>query len=400
VKRVLFVAEAVSLAHVSRPYVLANALLAANRFEVHFASAKRYPIAFDSRVREWPVSSITPADFRRALEHGRPIYSAATLLRYVDEDLALLDAVKPDLVVGDFRLSLAVSAPRHGVRYAAIANAHWSPYATVRRLSFPEHSFSPLFRGPVGALAFNAVQSLLLRHHATPLNRVRRQFGLPALRSVREVYTWGDITLYADVPELVPTMDLPASHRYIGPIVWSPEIAAPDWWSELGSAADCVYVTLGSSGQVRALPAILQALAQLPVTVLCATADRRGFERSSPRVKWAEYLPGLQAARRSRFVVCNGGSATVYQALAMGRPVVGVASNLDQHLTMDAVVRVGAGIKVRAEQASAGAVREAAAALLSDDRFATAAGNVAQWFAAYPPQERFVSVLAELFGAD
>src|SRR5512141_2173182 len=105
-RRVLFVAEAVSLAHAARPFVLAKALATADH-EIHFAAADRYPLDFAGvPVRKWPIDSITPEAFLSALASGRPIYSSATLGRYVDEEIALIDAVRPDLVVGDFRLSL------------------------------------------------------------------------------------------------------------------------------------------------------------------------------------------------------------------------------------------------------------------------------------------------------
>ena len=39
---------------------------------------------------------------------------------------------QPDLVIGDFRLSLSVSARVAGVPYIAIANSWWSPFGRPR----------------------------------------------------------------------------------------------------------------------------------------------------------------------------------------------------------------------------------------------------------------------------
>ena len=41
---------------------------------------------------------------------GRPVYDPKTLESYLAEDLALIHKVKPDVIVGDFRLTLAVKA--------------------------------------------------------------------------------------------------------------------------------------------------------------------------------------------------------------------------------------------------------------------------------------------------
>src|SRR5207244_2060828 len=121
------------LAHVVRPLVLAQSL-DPDKYEVHFACAEGFDFAFKgTNVTRWPIHSISSERFLKALADGARLYEADTLTRYVQDDLALLEKVRPDLVVGDFRLSLAVSAPVAKVPYAALVNAHWSPYSTLRR---------------------------------------------------------------------------------------------------------------------------------------------------------------------------------------------------------------------------------------------------------------------------
>jgi len=60
------------------------------------------------------------------------------------------------------------------------------------------------------------------------------------------------------------------------------------------------------------------------------------------------YLPGLKAAQRASVVVCSGGTATTYQALSCGTPVLGIPCNSDQYLSMEAIARQGSGILIRA----------------------------------------------------
>jgi UDP:flavonoid glycosyltransferase YjiC (YdhE family) len=217
------------------------------------------------------------------------------------------------------------------------------------------------------------------------------------LGSLRRVYTWADTTLFADAPEFIPhDSPLPASHHYIGPILWSPEIAKPGWWDSLDDNGDCVYVSLGSTGQVNALRAVLDGLAELPVTVMLATADRVPIARIPSNVRAAPFLPGAAAAKRAALVVCNGGSATTYQALAVGKPVLGIPSNIDQHLTMEATVRAGAGLTVRAELATASRIRDAVTQLLSDARFPANARKVAAWFSRHDAPQTFRRIVAEI----
>jgi len=379
-RRILFLAEAVTLAHVARPRVLAESLDPA-RYEVHLAAAATFDTALQGlRGQRWPLVSISPGRFIEALAAGRPIYDAATLEAYVAADLALLDRVRPDLVVGDFRLSLAVSAPLRGVPYAALTNAHWSPYLRLPRWPVPDLPLVRLVGEPIARALFNQVRPAVFWLHGRALNRVRRRHGLPPLGDLRHAYTWGNETLYLDVPELVPTDPLPGNHRFIGPILWEPPQAAPPWWDQVPAARPCVYLSLGSSDPARLLPALIEALATLPISLLVATAGRANLGRVPAHVFAADYLPGSAAARRAVLTICNGGSGTVYQSLGEGTPVLGIATNLDQHLTMALVSAAGAGALMRSEQVSTGGLCRLVAAMLAEPRWGAAAAQVAGWF--------------------
>lgn len=388
-RRVLFMAEAVTLAHVTRPWVLAQAL-DESRYEVHFACAPGYEnLLTDASFTRWPLWSIPGPQFLDALARGHPVYDQATLARYIEDDLQILDAVKPDLVVGDFRLSLAVSAASRKIPYAAITNAHWSPYSMLGPLPLPEHPLARILGVPLATLLFRAARPLVFAQHALPLNRLRRRHGLDSLGDLRHAYTHGDYTLFADTPGFVPCAALPPNHLYLGAVLWSPKLEPPAWWNSLPQEKPFVYVTLGSSGQAQLLPDIAQELARLPVVAALATAGRVAAA-SLPAGLWAaDYLPGQEAARRARLVICNGGSATVYQALAAGVPVLGIASNLDQHLTMQAVQKAGAGILLRAGKADRHSLRMAVQKLLSVPDYIEAAKRVADEFAAFDPASRF-----------
>lgn len=399
-KRILFVAEAVSLAHVGRPLALAAAL-DPERYDIHFACAPAYAgLMRDTPFAHRSIHSIPPARFLDALARGSPLYDEATLAGYLAEDLRLLETVRPDLVVGDFRLSLSVSARLAGVPYAAIANAHWSPYNTLGSLPFPEHPLGKVLGVRLAGLMFHMAAPLVLARHALPLNQLRRRHGLPALGDLRQVYTDADHTLYADPPGLIPTRPLPANHHFIGPILWSPEVPAPPWWGEVPTDRPLIYLTLGSTGQVRALPALLDELGSLPVYVLLATAGRADLDGMPANVFASDYLPGSAAARRAHCVICNGGSATVYQALAEGAPVLGIASNLDQHLTMRAVSHAGAGIRLRSERIQATTLRSALGRLLDDPGLGEAARKVALACAGHRAGEGFAALLPRMLQAD
>ncbi|HRF45585.1 MAG TPA: glycosyl transferase family 1, partial [Candidatus Competibacteraceae bacterium] len=293
-KRILFIGEAVTLAHVVRPIVLARALDPA-RYEITLASDKRYLKLFEELPFAWrPIETIPTIRFLDNLAKGRPVYDLDTLRGYVRADLALLEAVKPDIVVGDFRISLGVSARVAGVPYVTITNAYWGPYSQLP-FPLPEHPMTQVLGVGLSQSLFNLAQPLAFALHTLPLNRVRREYGLPSLGyDLRTIYTDADQILYADIPEFIPTAPLPAHHHWLGPILWSPEIKPPDWWATLPKDRPIVYVALGSSGENdRALPVLLQSLAELPVTVIAATAGQPLSIEPPKNAYVAHFLPGV-----------------------------------------------------------------------------------------------------------
>jgi UDP:flavonoid glycosyltransferase YjiC (YdhE family) len=393
---VLFFAEAVTLAHVARPIVLAQAL-PSQVYDVHFACDPRYAhIIGELPFPVHPIQSVSSDKFLLALSKGSPLYDTSTLRGYVQEDLKVIEETGPDVVVGDFRLSLSVSARVTRTPYITISNAYWSPYAR-QRFPLPEISLAKLAGVTVGTWLFRTLRPIAFAYHAMPLNRVRREFGLPSLGlDLRKTYTEADHTLYADIPEIVPTYDLPVSHRYIGPVLWSPAVSLPEWWNRLPKDKPVIYVTLGSSGQSDLLGTVLESLADLDVVVVAATAGRFNPSRVPKNAFVASYLPGCEAAARSRLVICNGGSPTTYQALVAGVPVLGICSNLDQYLNMDAVSRAGAGEVVRAGRTTARVVRNSVQSILEQIAYTEAARQLAAACSRYHAPMRFQQLLAQL----
>jgi len=387
---VLFVSEAVSLAHVARPSVLA-ASLDADKFEVHFASNGQFAFCHaEQSLSLHRISSITPQEFLGRLGAGRPVYSYAELNAYVTQDLALIDAVKPDLIVNDFRLSMGISARRAGTPLLTICNSHWSPYAMRERMCAPDLPLARLVGHRLFDPVFRCAWPWVSKLHVMAVNRLRKRHGLVPYASLNEFYCDGDVSMYADSPVLGPLADAPASHTFIGPIVWSPASPLPPWWPEVENRKEpLVYITLGSTGEVDLLPRIVDACRLENVCCLVSTAGRSNFRASPPDVYAEAFLPGGRAAALSCLVICNGGSATAHQALSQGRPVLGICSNLDQIMTMQGIAAAGAGEFLRASEATLPRLRKAIQRLRSCDSFAQGARAVQASFATLDPRKRF-----------
>lgn len=394
-RRILFVTENITLAQVVRLVTLAQGL-PSDQYEVHFACSEFDPLVFEgTEFQRWPLYTIDREAGFKALAKGDRLYDVKTLERYVADELRIIEQVKPDLIVGDFRLSLAVSAPAAGVHVASLINAYWSPYAVRESWPVPDHPIVRLVGVERAEKYFPQALPKVFGHFAAPLNAVRKRHGLAEFESLSHQLCFGDSVLYADVPELCPLADAPPSHHFLGAVDWSPRVPLPAAL-ESGETTPLVYVTLGSSGDVAVLPTVLEGLEGLPLRCVLATAGRAAPKRVPANFLVADYLPGALVARRSLFVVTNGGSSTGYQALAAGVPVLGIPSNLDQYLAMQALTAAGAGITLRSGGLSKDQVRKAALRLLDARGMKSKAEGLAAHFAAYSCHERFQSFLSNL----
>ncbi len=247
------------------------------------------------------------------------------------------------------------------------------------------------FVGPtVGQRLFDLARPFAFAAHSLPLNRLRRRHGLPSLGlDLRRVYSWGDYTLYPDVPDAVSMSAVPDNHFFLGPVFWSPEIGVPEWWNELPTGRPVVYVTLGSSGKKEILSIVLHALADAPVSVMASTSGHFYPGEPPANAFLAEYLPGDKATARADLVISNGGSLTTSQALACGVPILGVTDNMDQFLNMLSVERLRAGITLRAGTANASSIRRAVDRLLGSVAWKKGAEVAEATYSRYDAASRF-----------
>ena len=324
------------------------------------------------------------------------MYDYATLKSYTEEDLALIDTVKPDLIVGDFRISLAVSARIAKIPYATISNAYWSPYAP-KQYPAPCLPLTRYLGVTAGSFLFRMAAPVAFKLHAIAMSRLNSHYGLPKMElDLRRVYTEADYTLYADIPSLFPLNNPPDNHFFIGPVLWSPPIKEPDWWEQLPTDRSVIYVSMGSSGSQGALQKVLNALNREEVTVIASGA---GANVSLPQVSnffTAEYLDGNAAAKLADLVICNGGSLTCQQAFAHGKPVLGIAANMDQFLNMESVNRANAGLVLRSDNLTETRILDAYNAILNNSSMTRSVENLQKEIGRLSEQKLFVRFVSSL----
>jgi UDP:flavonoid glycosyltransferase YjiC (YdhE family) len=395
--RVLLIGEAVTLTHVVRPAELAGALHGAG-FDVTLACDPRFnallgPRPFRTIALKSSIDAETSTDF---LKKSQPLFDTATLGAYIREDLRLMRLLQPQLVVGDMRQSLAVSARLVKVPYINVINAHWSPWSD-EPFALVDNPLSRMMSREAADRVFDLLSPVGSVMMALPLNVARVNHGLPPLGlGLKEAYAAGDYVVYPDIPELNPTRPLPAEHRYIGPVHWSPQVARPSWWDSLPADKPVVYVNLGSSGEPALLDSILAAFADLPVTILVGTTQRGSVSAAPANAFVADYIPGDAAASRAALVVCNGGASSGYQSLSAGTPFLGIPSNTDQLAFARLSTRAGVADCLMEGAATAANVRYLASKMLESANYREAAKRLSAILATRDAPACFVSFVKDI----
>lgn len=398
-KRILFLAEGATMAHLVRPLVLADSL-DPGQYDIYFCSPSRFfPYLQNKPFAVGELTSMPGERFLANLAKGAPLFPPDVIRSYVKQDCDLIRSIRPDLVIGDMRPSLPISARLEGTRCAVIVNAYWSPYARHRSIIpalpltrvIPPHLLGPLYK---------LAEPLAFAIHAGQMNGVRKEFGIPPLPpDLRVMYTEGDYVLYPDVPEFIPTYGLPGNHHYVGPCQWTPAMPKPDWWDRmLADPKRKLLVALGSSGTVRVLPTLLKALSKLSVSVVLSTS-RRQMPAITSEMYVADLLPLTETAARCSLVVSHGGSPGLYPALAAGTPVLGIPSNADQQLSTAVLGESGAGLGVRVEEASEKRLLRALENLLFEPQYRQAAKQWATVLERYDSGVLFRKFLCEALEA-
>ncbi len=393
-KKILLMAHDVTLAHLGRPLRLAEFLIADGHDVTLAASAESARFLKDFPGRVHTLAPTGKARFIDNLAKGRPVFDFESLKGFAEEDEALLTALRPDLVIGDFRITLSISARRAGIPYATITNAYWHP-ALEPRFVVPDLPIVRCFGVRIAQRLFDLARPMAFAYHARPMNALRRHYGLPSIgHDLRRIYTDADLALFSDIPETYGIQeDSIPNGLFLGPLSWSPNIPLPDWWSRLDPERPTIYVTLGSSGDPALLPRLTAKLCELEAQVLVSTAGAEPLANHDS-VFCSAYLPGNQAAARADLVVCNGGSPTTFQALSEGVPVLGIPGNLDQFLNMHYLERYGVARTLRAHQLSGHSVQDTIGAMLAGDPWREAAKRLRQVIATYNTAESTATGIA------
>lgn len=400
-KKLLFLAEAVSLAHVGRPLTLAH-WAKENGYEVHFACSVAGLSKTGSETFPFlthPLSTISSSLFYNRVNKGSFFYTQDELKSYVEEEKKLIKKINPDLIITDFRLSAPISASLCNKPLLNLSNSHWSPNAECP-FPAPQNGIFKWLPSKISKAVFSLIRPLAFKLFAENLNKVRKHYGLDEKKDFRELYTDGTHNAYLDMPEFSKLSSLPKCHFFLGPVIWNATTKNQNIFFQ---NKENVYISMGSTGNNELIDPIIKAVLKTKAFIILSGVSS---EEEIVLLKKHEELKNRSLIKRllnpedilpyCKLTICHGGSGTVYQSLSFGTPVLCFPSNPDQCLVSYAVKKLQLGSFIEIANPTEMSIYKAIQNCLSNNEIINNAKNYSKKIAEHNTCNRWLQFLDNL----
>lgn len=281
-------------------------------------------------------------------------FSPSLTNEIIDSEVALIDEVRPDVVVGDFRPTAAISARIRQTPYVSIINAAQSRAFDPAGVLMP--SAGGLRRRIASGLTHRQLRAQK-RQIAARFHTATDRAGLARFDTLDDLLA-GDLTLLADLPDFVPLTGRPPKSLFVGPLVWEPPDTL-DWLAERDPDRPLFYATAGHTGDPRLLDLTIDAFAGRPgadvIISLDDVTDFSGRELPS-HIRVRDLVPGGAVLAQASGVIHAGGSGTMYQVMAHEVPAIVLPGTVDQEINATLIDAYGLGLALNVEKAGGEAV--------------------------------------------
>lgn len=340
--KIVFFCGNVTLAHIARPLTLAKSL-DKDKYEIIFVVSENYKKYIEDANFEYiTIWSMSNKEFMKRLYWGKALFYDKLIDKYLKDEFEILDKIKPDIVIGDFRLTLGISCKVRKIPYILITNSHWSIYSKTKYDICPDSIIGTLFGDKIAKIMFKNFLPLFMWFNTKPYKKYCKKYKLEEPKGINGLYSYADYILYEDIPSRNKLETLPSNHLFLGPVLWEPNVKLPKELNNKYKDKILIYFTLGSSGAFS--KKIIKALDNDKYVVFMATAGKNIDLKYPNNFLVFDYLPGIQALKKVDLVINNGGVGCVHQALSEGVPMLCIPSNMDQYLTAKSVYANGWGI--------------------------------------------------------
>ncbi len=339
-KTFLVVAAGNSLSHVGKALALRSALIEKGH-RVVLAAGRNFAWLFNwLRIPFEEVSDIQETD------HS----SFPTISWFIDgevvkncllEEIALIEKIDPDVVVGIFRFTLKAAAQIVGVPFYAMSCGCLLT-ETEEPLGF--------YSDDEGAARQRENIDYFFRYAGTRLERVFKKLGFSEAVADGRWMLVGEKTLLWDFPDFMPIRERP-NLVYCGPVDWNEwPFDDFDCTALEASAKPLAVVSFGTCNASKyILQRVTENLLLLGYRVIISTAGQNGLSWQMPahpdlQVVNMVSLPDLFA--RASLLVTHGGQLTIFSAIRAKIPVLVMPFQPEQAHNAICLERIGCGARL------------------------------------------------------
>lgn len=361
-KTILVLPFTPTLSHVSRPLETAKELRRSG-YRVIFAGFRarhsKIPFIEQEGFSCYPLFEPDPDTLFGNIRAGKLEFVSASILKdMVKSDVSLFKRLKPDLVLSDGRFSAMISTQVSGIAHAAIVNASSTSYRSIPYVPlFDNFVFDRLchHRGVKRVLdKINLIVEMsVFDGSMREFKKMCARYRLETAVTATNCLAGKDLTLLADIPEYFPVKNKPDNYHYIGPVTWkaSKQMPTPNWWPLPETGQPKIYITMGTTGEGGLFSKIYEQFKLSGMVSIVTTGSQSDFETIPGITYVTDFMDGEVVLAHTDVVVCHGGNGTIYQALSIGRPVIGIPTIPDQDFNMRRVEALGGGIRIRMKDA-------------------------------------------------
>lgn len=356
-KTILVLPYTPTLSHISRVLEITKNLKN-DGFNILFAGfdTKKSKLSFikDQGFKCLPLYEPDPDDLFNNIREGKLAFvSRSTLIQMIQADILLFKKTKPDLVLSDGRFSAMISTQICNIPHAAVVNASSTEYRGIPYIPLFEQPFFKMIKNKGFQQLCDAINLKLemgvFDSGMNVFKRLSKSLNLPIDVTATNCLAGKDLTFLADIPEYFPVKQKPDNYHYIGPITWKSSnlVPMPSWWPLPETKTKKVYITMGTTGEQNLFSKIYDQFRGSDfISIVTTGSQANHFKTIQNKIYVEDYMDGEQVLQQSDLVVCHGGNGTIYQALSMGKPVIGIPTIPDQDFNMRRVEALGAGIRI------------------------------------------------------
>ncbi len=349
---IVFAPHSWGLSHVGRSLLVAKELKQRGARPI-FVGDGPFVLPEDSLVRRSgiEVHPLIDMTMDQVLVNGFDFHTPESLRRLVEAEREMIRRLRPSVIVSDYRPSIHVAAAIERVPVIALTNIHWTRHWATPISPPIEHPITLRLSKLVGRkLAMSLLSHItpriaagIFKKNVRIYNVLLAEHGLPPHKDILAFFEGSHATYLTDAPEwceLKPSR--PDTIKVAGPLYWTPEV--PDGWdANLPTDKPWIYLSAGSSANPDVFPSLFRELGGLPYHFLMTTAGLELPAGIPDNFTVTDFVPGEEVMRRSALSILNGGSGTIYQAIASGTPMVMVAMRGDQEWNGRDAERLGIG---------------------------------------------------------